>query len=137
VLVNLTNDAWFDGASGARQHLLNALFRCVEFRVPMARCANSGETCWIDDRGRIRDRLPATDSRGVPVSGFLSAEIGYRETPAATAYARHGDRFAQVLTVLAALALAGVRGFRRNRPGRAPSVAASKTIAGSDADPVS
>jgi apolipoprotein N-acyltransferase len=52
-LVNLTNDAWFDGSAASVQHLSHAVFRCIENRVPMVRCANTGVTGFIDCAGRI------------------------------------------------------------------------------------
>jgi len=52
-LVNLTNDAWFGRSSAPYQHLSMAVLRSVENRVPMARCANTGISGFIDSRGRI------------------------------------------------------------------------------------
>ncbi|MDP6523947.1 MAG: apolipoprotein N-acyltransferase [Kiritimatiellia bacterium] len=53
LLINQTNDAWFDGSSGARQHVSHCVFRCVENRVEAVRSANTGITCHIDRRGRL------------------------------------------------------------------------------------
>lgn len=53
LLVNQTNDAWFEGTSCALQHLHQAIFRCVEQRVPMVRCANMGVSGIIDRTGAI------------------------------------------------------------------------------------
>jgi apolipoprotein N-acyltransferase len=52
-LVNLTNDAWFGRSSAPYQHLSMAVLRSVENRVPMARCANTGISGFIDSRGHI------------------------------------------------------------------------------------
>jgi apolipoprotein N-acyltransferase len=52
-LVNLTNDAWFGRSSAPYQHLSMAVLRSVENRVPMARCANTGISGFIDSRGSI------------------------------------------------------------------------------------
>ncbi|MCU0857416.1 MAG: apolipoprotein N-acyltransferase [Pontiellaceae bacterium] len=89
-LINQTNDSWFDPDSGSAQHLANAVFRCVETRLPMVRCANTGITCSIDPFGRIMQTLPPR------TEGFQIAE----PVPAAsgrplTFYARFGDLFAQ------------------------------------------
>lgn len=62
-LINQTNDAWFDGSSGARQHVSHCVFRCVENRVEAVRSANTGITCHIDRRGRLRAlEQPGSDS---------------------------------------------------------------------------
>ena len=43
-LVNITNDGWFGETEGAAQHFRNAVFRTIELRRPMVRCANRGVT---------------------------------------------------------------------------------------------
>jgi len=53
LLINQTNDAWFDGTAAAVQHLSHCVFRCIENRVPAVRCANTGVTCHIDPIGMI------------------------------------------------------------------------------------
>ena len=53
LLINQTNDAWFEGTAGAMQHMSHCVFRCVENRVAAVRCTNSGITCSIDRSGRI------------------------------------------------------------------------------------
>ena len=52
-LVNLTNDGWFHGSSGLDQHLITALFRCVECRKPMVRAVNTGISAVIDGDGIV------------------------------------------------------------------------------------
>jgi apolipoprotein N-acyltransferase len=87
-LVNQTNDGWFDPSSQSEQHLAHAVFRCVENRIPMARCCNSGVTCIIDAYGRVERHLaPRT-------YGFTTGMLHPR--PAAleqTFYTRNGDLF--------------------------------------------
>ena len=51
VIVNLTNDGWFNESQAAAQHFANARFRAIEFRRPMIRCANTGVTAAIDTTG--------------------------------------------------------------------------------------
>jgi apolipoprotein N-acyltransferase len=90
LLINQTNDSWFDPDSGSVQHLANAVFRCVETRLPMLRCANTGVTCSIDPFGRVVQTLPPR------TEGFQIAEtVPAHPDQAETFYVRFGDLFAQ------------------------------------------
>jgi apolipoprotein N-acyltransferase len=51
-LVVVTNDEWFDRSGALAQHAAMAVFRAVEHRVPLARCANTGLTFIVDPWGR-------------------------------------------------------------------------------------
>lgn len=96
LLINQTNDAWFDFSSGSSQHLPHSVLRAVENRLPMARCGNSGITAWIDERGRVRGRLAHYGPGPSLQAGFLQAEIPYHAGAIPpTFYARQGDVLAQ------------------------------------------
>jgi len=89
-LVNQTNDSWFDPDCGSRQHLANAVFRCIETRLPMVRCTNTGITCLIDEKGRITQTLAPR------VQGFQVVEVTPADPARApTLHTRFGDWFAQ------------------------------------------
>src|SRR5213075_838851 len=62
-LLNLTNNGWFGESAAQWQHAANAVFRAVENRIPLVRCANNGLTCWVDEHGRMNDVLFAADRR--------------------------------------------------------------------------
>jgi len=53
-LVNVTNDAWFGDTVAPYQHLAMARMRCVEFRRPMVRAANSGSARSSTQTGGLR-----------------------------------------------------------------------------------
>lgn len=53
LLVNLTNDAWFGRSSAAYQHFSMTVFRAVENRRSLVRCANTGISGFVDPAGRI------------------------------------------------------------------------------------
>jgi apolipoprotein N-acyltransferase len=57
-LVNITNDEWFGNSAALYQHAAMAVFRAVENRVPLARCANTGVTMMVDAYGRVTGRAP-------------------------------------------------------------------------------
>jgi apolipoprotein N-acyltransferase len=56
-LLNVTNDAWFDGSVGPAQHAHHARLRAVEEGMSLVRAANSGLTFVTDPIGRITAQL--------------------------------------------------------------------------------
>lgn len=91
LLVNQTNDAWFDGSAASRQHMANAVLRAVENRVPMVRAANTGVTCLIDRFGKVTKSLPsqagATQADGFSIDNVRTSAPDMPLTP----YTRAGD----------------------------------------------
>jgi apolipoprotein N-acyltransferase len=95
LLVNVTNDAWFEGSAESELHLRLAVLRAVEARRDLVRAVNFGPTTWVDAAGRVRGRY-ASD-----LPGTLLAEPALLDTPL-TFYARWGDA-PTVLVAIAAL----------------------------------
>lgn len=52
-LAVITNDAWWGNTPGYRQHLSYSRLRAIELRRDIARCGNTGISCFIDQRGDI------------------------------------------------------------------------------------
>jgi len=48
----ITNDGWWKGTNGYKQHLSYASIRAIETRRPVVRAANTGISCIIDVRGK-------------------------------------------------------------------------------------
>jgi apolipoprotein N-acyltransferase len=114
LLVDVTNDGWFQRSAGSHQHLANAIFRCVETHRPMIRAANTGVTCFINQFGRItqmlRDETGSTFTEGV-----LAGEIKVPTEQELTFYARHGELFAKACTAITLVSIFVVFGMRRWR----------------------
>lgn len=53
LLVNITNDEWFGKTGALYQHASMSVFRAVENRLPLARCANTGLSFFVDTRGQV------------------------------------------------------------------------------------
>ncbi len=103
----ITNDGWWDTSPGYRQHLSFASLRAIETRRSIARSANTGTSCFVDQRGVIREATPwwTPDVRRSQV--HLNDRI--------TFFVRHGDQVGRVAMVFGLLLIlvAIVRGVRR------------------------
>ncbi len=107
----LTNDGWWNNTSAYKQHLWFASIRAIENRRPVIRCANTGISCTIDKKGRIRDSL-AWWKQGVLVSNINPGET-------TTLYAVHGDiiyrysTFASLVIIILAFIAAPIRNLQK------------------------
>lgn len=54
----ITNDGWWDDTPGYRQHLAYGSLRAIETRRSIARSANTGVSCFINQRGDIMQPTP-------------------------------------------------------------------------------
>ena len=90
-LINITNDAWYKKTSAAEQHMQASLFRAVENRVNVIRAANTGISCFINQKGELVDKVESNGDTTF-VDGFKIHEITL--TKARTFYTMYGDLFA-------------------------------------------
>lgn len=74
ILVNQSNDGWFNNSVEGRYHLAAAAFRCVESRRPMVRSSNTGPSGLIDSNGRIVRQFEK-EGRTQGVEGWLRVEV--------------------------------------------------------------
>ena len=135
VLVNVTNDAWFGYTAASRQHFDEAVFRTVENRRPLVRCANTGVTAFVDRDGRVTQMLLQPDGT-VFGQGILAGVVDVPANPGLTFYTRHGDVFSMACAAAAGLAvfLSGWRRLRRveirrRQPARGEGEPASESAA--------
>jgi apolipoprotein N-acyltransferase len=97
VIVNITNDGWFQQTQGAAQHFANARFRAIELRRPMLRSANTGVSAVISPTGSIttgdgQEKLIIQDKNGSSFTrGHLLTKIEVPVSPPRTLYAMIGD----------------------------------------------
>ena len=100
LLVNVTNDGWFLKSVESEQHLAISVFRAVENRRPLVRCANTGVTCFIDSKGIVDSSLRSP--KGDPfLQGFLRGVVDVPVNAPLTFYARHGEWLSYCSLILA------------------------------------
>jgi apolipoprotein N-acyltransferase len=87
-IVNITNDTWFGYSPGPFQHLRMAVFRAVENRTWITRCANSGISAVIDPYGREVVRA------GLYTRRVITADINSIED--LSVFTRIGPLFGQI-----------------------------------------
>lgn len=101
-LINITNDAWFGRTSAPYQHAQNSIFRAVENRVNVLRAANTGLSCFIDQKGMVTKRVDV-GGKSIFVGGYLVNDITLTGTR--TFYNRYGDVFVYVCLLVSVIGL--------------------------------
>ncbi len=96
-IVNMTNEAWFGKTAAPYQFLSMNVFRAVENRVPVIRCANTGISCFIDAYGRVVGRVE-NNGEDIFVQGHLTKRIHISQEK--TLYTLYGDWFAYTCIIV-------------------------------------
>ena len=106
----ITNDGWWGDTPGYKQHRLYASLRAIEFRRSIARSANTGISCLIDQKG---DEVAAL---GWWKADWLRGKINYNNK--LTFYAKHGDYIGSLamLSSILIMVLFLVNVFKRKNP---------------------
>jgi apolipoprotein N-acyltransferase len=97
LIVIMTNDGWWGDSPGPVQHLSFASLRAIETRRSIARSANTGISCFVDQRGVVRDRTPWWRPAVIRSVVALNTEL--------TFFVRHGDLIGRGASISAALFL--------------------------------
>ncbi len=98
----ITIDSWWDHMSGAYQHQQIAIFRAIENRRWIARCAVGGISCFIDPYGRVYDATELFTTRA------LCRQIERRT--GLSFYTRHGDWLGEISFWVALILVAAAMG---------------------------
>ena len=99
ILIYFVNDGWYEDLYEPEQHARQSIYRAIEFRRPVIRCANTGISQVIDKRGNITQNLKL-NSQGVILANVVpSSQI--------TFYAKYGDVFA-IINILLIFILLGM-----------------------------
>ncbi|WP_316813592.1 apolipoprotein N-acyltransferase [Pedobacter heparinus] len=100
----VTNDGWWGNTSGKDQHLMYARLRAIETRRYVVRSANTGISCFINQKGDVLKQTRWWTSTAIKADINLNDEL--------TLYVRTGDLIAKVFSVLALL-LAAIIPYRK------------------------
>lgn len=98
MLFIITNDGWWDNTPGHIQHLKLGAMLAIEHRRPIARSANSGISCFVNERGDI---LQAT---GYEETAGIKRKLKPGKT--ITFYTRWGDMIARLSLFLSLMLIA-------------------------------
>ncbi len=85
-IIVLTNDAWFERSAAPFQHNIKSVFRAVENRTFVVRCANTGVSSIIEPTGKIIDSTPIYEEKILYATIYPHAGT--------TFYTYYGDVFA-------------------------------------------
>ncbi len=83
VICIMTNDGWWDDTPGYRQHCQYARLRAIEHRRSIARSANTGISCFINQLGEIAQPTEWWEPACIKQNINLNNEL--------TFYSKHGD----------------------------------------------
>ena len=85
VLFYVVNDGWYETPPEPQQHARQTIFRAIEFRRPILRCANTGISQIVDASGNIRHQTQLNKAEVILASVVPNSEL--------TFYTKFGDVF--------------------------------------------
>ena len=89
----VTNDAWWYNTPGHKQHVVYASLRAVETRKSIARSANTGISCFVNQRGDIQQATQYETTTAINQDIYFNDEE--------TFYVRYGDLLARIALFMA------------------------------------
>jgi len=90
-LVNITNDAWFLNTRAPFLHVQASVFRAIENRRTVVRAANTGVSCFIDEKGKASNYVQNDKGQKTFVDGYAVKNIKLGSEK--TFYTKFGDVF--------------------------------------------
>ncbi len=93
----MTNDGWWGNTAGYRQHMSYGRLRAIEFRKSIARSANTGISCFINQRGDVLQQTKWWEDDAIKQTIY--------KNDIKTFYAKHGDYLGVIASWIAVLLL--------------------------------
>jgi apolipoprotein N-acyltransferase len=100
----ITNDGWWGDTPGHRQHARYARLRAIETRKDIARCANTGISGFINQRGDFFQATPYWEEAVISQTIKANDKI--------TFYVKYGDYIGRIALFLAGILLLAAVAFR-------------------------
>lgn len=101
IICVITNDGWWRDTPGYKQHRMFSQIRAIENRRSVARSANTGISCFIDQKGEIIQELGWNEYGAMNVALNKNSEI--------TFFTKYGDIIGRISTFLSlAMILYGI-----------------------------
>ncbi len=107
VLLNLSNDAWFERSKAQPQHLNIARMRAIENGKTLIRATNNGRTAIVNARGEIVKSIPPFKE------GVLESTVYASTNNPQTLYSQFGDKLVIFLSVIMIAFTLGIRRVER------------------------
>ena len=85
VLFYVVNDGWYENPPEPQQHARQTIFRAIEFRRPILRCANTGISQIVDASGKIQHQTQLNQTAVIRASVVPNSAL--------TFYTKFGDVF--------------------------------------------
>ena len=98
-LVYLVNDGWYETPPEPQQHARQAIYRAIENRRPVIRCANTGISMVVNRLGIVEEKLELNQS------GMINTTINKNNNK--TFYTRFGNVFALILLIISSFFFVG------------------------------
>jgi apolipoprotein N-acyltransferase len=93
----ITNDGWWEDTPGYKQHLTYAQLRSIETRRSIARSANTGISCVINQKGEVKQKTEWWKQAVVKATINLNTKT--------TVYTQYGDYIGRTSAAIAVLLL--------------------------------
>lgn len=114
IIFVITNDGWWGDTPGYKQHMAMSRLRAVETRKAVARSANTGTSCFINQRGEVIEQTPWWQE--------ASIKARLKRNSDQTLYVLWGDVLGRLSAFIAVALLIYVVVKRRKMRERQPSV---------------
>ncbi|MDP3980241.1 MAG: apolipoprotein N-acyltransferase [Chlamydiota bacterium] len=98
VIVNITNDAWYEKSKALRMHVEHAAMCAVANGIGLIQSANTGVSCVVSPTGEITKKIIGPDGEDIAIDGYGVWDVPLKTI--STLYTRIGDVFPICCTLL-------------------------------------